>query len=87
MVVPEAIRRWEHLTGGDLVVDIGQHVKHQAIVRHGGVRAQTTPDLAGQNLEICSQESLQRGQRQGLIPHRRSPVECTKLAVAVGYVG
>jgi hypothetical protein len=27
-LVPEAVRRWEHLPGGDLVVDIGQHVEH-----------------------------------------------------------
>ena len=53
-VILEAIRRREHLTSGDLVVDVGQHVKHLVVVRHDGIRAQTTPDLSGQHLEIYS---------------------------------
>ena len=31
-VVPEAIKRWEHLTNGDLVVGVSQHVEHLAVV-------------------------------------------------------
>ena len=38
-VVLEAVRWQEHLTSGDLVVDIGQHVEHLAVVLHGGVQA------------------------------------------------
>ena len=37
-VVPEVVRRREYLAGGDLVVDIGYHVKHLAVVKHGRVR-------------------------------------------------
>jgi hypothetical protein len=46
-VILEAVRRKEHLTGGHLVVDIGQHVEHLAMVQHDGVKTQTTPDLVG----------------------------------------
>ena len=47
--------RWqEHLTSSDLVVDVGQHVEHLAVDQHGGVQAQTTPDLTSKNPEICS---------------------------------
>jgi hypothetical protein len=53
-VVPEVVRRREHLTDGDLVVDIGQHAKHLAAVQHGGVWAQITSDLSAQDLENCS---------------------------------
>jgi hypothetical protein len=31
-VVPEAIRRREHFTDGDLMVDVGQHVEHLVMV-------------------------------------------------------
>jgi hypothetical protein len=48
------VRRWEHHVGGYLVVDIGQHVEHLAMVQHGGVQTQTTPNLLGQDLKICS---------------------------------
>ena len=48
------VRRREHLTGGDLVVDVGQHVEHLALVRHNGARPQTTLELLGPDLEICS---------------------------------
>ena len=43
-----------HLTGGDLVVDIGWHVKHLVMVQHGGAQAQTMSDLSGQDLKIFS---------------------------------
>ena len=41
------VRQREHLTGGDLMVDVGQHVEHLVMVQHGGVQAQTVSDLAG----------------------------------------
>jgi hypothetical protein len=60
VVVLEAIRQREHLTGADLVVDVGQYVEHLMAVQHDGSRAQTALDLMDQNLEISSQESWRR---------------------------
>jgi hypothetical protein len=31
------VGRREHLSNGDLVVDVGQHVEHLAMVQHSGV--------------------------------------------------
>jgi hypothetical protein len=76
----------EHLTGGDLVVDVGQHVEHLVVVRHG-VQAQIVPDLTSQNLEISSQESWRRRWHRGLVACQCSPVEWMKLIVGVGDVG
>jgi hypothetical protein len=54
-VVPTEVVRWrEHLTGGNLVVDVGQHVKNLAVVQHSGVWALTALDLLGWDLENYS---------------------------------
>ena len=46
-VVLEAIKLWEHLTIGDLVVDVGHPVEHLVVVRRGGVWAHTVLYLMG----------------------------------------
>jgi hypothetical protein len=68
-------------------MNIGQHVEHLVTVRYGGVRAQTVPDLLGQDLEIYSRGPWRRGRCRGLVACRHNPVEWTKLTVAVSDVG
>ena len=77
----------KHLAGGDLVMDVGQHVEHLAVVQHGGMRTQTTPNLLGHDLEINSQEDQWSRQHRGLAAHRWSLVEQVELTIAFGDVG
>lgn len=81
------VRRQEHLTSGNLVVDVGPQVEHLAAVRHSGVWAQTRLDLSGQDLEICFQKSQQWGQHWELVAHQCGPIERTKLTVAISDIG
>jgi hypothetical protein len=72
------VRRQRYLSGGDLVMDIRQHVEHLAALRHGGVLAQTESNLSGEDLEVRSQEAQQRVRRKVLIVRQCSLLEEVK---------